>query len=325
MRIFANICVLILLVISAYAVTEVVKRSSEKTDTWWRRNEITVVMSAISFLFPMLFELLGLMEYYHPRMQLRLQLARIMILNLLNLYSLILALFGKIEEMANRLNEIVGHKDNQTTTKSTIEGHATETTTLFQKSKVTTVINDVIEQVTELYNDNNITEYANEEDYNYNNPDYFEVDTTTVTESTITNENSTFDFIANNASEIYENITDFIFDIENNTIIQNITDYVANLTSYIMDNSSQIMFNNTTNYNFMKSESLIEIESYSHQFSNLQKDQLLVQDNYANMNESTKLELRKLCWETMFGQELVKLTVMDLVSFTQHFLFRLKY
>lgn len=28
----------------------------------------------------------------------------------------------------------------------------------------------------------------------------------------------------------------------------------------------------------------------------------------------TRRRLRKLCWETMFGQELVKLTVMDLVS-----------
>ena len=32
------------------------------------------------------------------------------------------------------------------------------------------------------------------------------------------------------------------------------------------------------------------------------------------LDPTTRLELRKLCWETMFGQELVKLTIMDLVS-----------
>lgn len=35
------------------------------------------------------------------------------------------------------------------------------------------------------------------------------------------------------------------------------------------------------------------------------------------LNLQTRRRLRKLCWETMFGQELVKLTVMDLVNITQ--------
>lgn len=32
------------------------------------------------------------------------------------------------------------------------------------------------------------------------------------------------------------------------------------------------------------------------------------------LDPETRKKLRNLCWETMFGQELVKLTIMDLVS-----------
>lgn len=130
MRIFVNVSVILLLALSAYAVIKMVARSAEEFEQndWWRQNEITVVMSLISYLFPMFFEILGLMENYHPRKQLRLQLARwvrdcnvspdlsrrmivkmrtircrIMVLNLLNLYSLIFALFGKINSMVGEI------------------------------------------------------------------------------------------------------------------------------------------------------------------------------------------------------------------------------
>lgn len=78
MRIFVNISVISLLALSAYAVVKVVARSAPEFEqnSWWRQNEITVVMSLITYLFPIFFEILGLLESYHPRKQLRLQLAR---------------------------------------------------------------------------------------------------------------------------------------------------------------------------------------------------------------------------------------------------------
>uniref|UniRef100_A0A182T1E0 TMC domain-containing protein n=1 Tax=Anopheles maculatus TaxID=74869 RepID=A0A182T1E0_9DIPT len=108
LRILVNFLILGLLVISAYEVILVVKRSMDiqESDSWWRRNEITVVMSLISFFFPMIFEALGMIEYYHPRKQLRIQLARIMVLNMLNLYSLIFALFDKIAHMTGELRRM---------------------------------------------------------------------------------------------------------------------------------------------------------------------------------------------------------------------------
>ncbi|CAK1554682.1 unnamed protein product [Leptosia nina] len=108
LRVLVNICVVILLAVSAYAVVTVVSRSdnSDKVPNWWRENETTTVVSIISIVFPIFFELLGIFEHFHPRKQLRLQLARIMLLNLLNLYSLIFAQFSKIEGMSRELESL---------------------------------------------------------------------------------------------------------------------------------------------------------------------------------------------------------------------------
>lgn len=77
-RILVNIVILGLLAFSAYAVVMVVDRSTkpDANSTFWRKNEIAVVMSIITMVFPFLFEILGFLEQYHPRKQLRLQLAR---------------------------------------------------------------------------------------------------------------------------------------------------------------------------------------------------------------------------------------------------------
>jgi len=77
-RVLVNSLVLALHTCSAYAVVVVVARSNdeEANSTVWRQNEITVVMTLITFFFPMMFEVLGFAEQFHPRTQLMLQLAR---------------------------------------------------------------------------------------------------------------------------------------------------------------------------------------------------------------------------------------------------------
>ena len=63
-RIAANFLVLILLCSSAYIVVLVVERSTEPEadDNWWRQNEITVILSLISLLFPVSFFLILFLE-----------------------------------------------------------------------------------------------------------------------------------------------------------------------------------------------------------------------------------------------------------------------
>uniref|UniRef100_A0A1I8MDH9 TMC domain-containing protein n=1 Tax=Musca domestica TaxID=7370 RepID=A0A1I8MDH9_MUSDO len=107
-RIVVNILIIALLVASGAIVVYLVNRSEDlaKRDDWLSKNAVNVTMNLLSFILPMIFEALGLFENWHPRQQLRLQLARIMILNLLTLYSLMFSFIYKIDKKEGPLVEM---------------------------------------------------------------------------------------------------------------------------------------------------------------------------------------------------------------------------
>uniref|UniRef100_A0A8C7JA78 Transmembrane channel-like protein n=1 Tax=Oncorhynchus kisutch TaxID=8019 RepID=A0A8C7JA78_ONCKI len=105
LRILANILVLLSLAGSIYIIYFVVDRSQklelEKPElTLWEKNEVSVVVSLITMIAPSAFELVAQLEMYHPRTSLRFQLARVLVLYLGNLYSLIIALLDKVNSMS---------------------------------------------------------------------------------------------------------------------------------------------------------------------------------------------------------------------------------
>uniref|UniRef100_A0A3P9J826 Transmembrane channel-like protein n=1 Tax=Oryzias latipes TaxID=8090 RepID=A0A3P9J826_ORYLA len=108
LRILANILVLLSLAGSIYIIYFVVDRSQkleqEKPElTLWEKNEVSVVVSLITMIAPSAFELVAQLEMYHPRTSLRFQLARVLVLYLGNLYSLIIALLDKVNIMSSSL------------------------------------------------------------------------------------------------------------------------------------------------------------------------------------------------------------------------------
>lgn len=356
LRIIANLSVLFLLCVSAYAVIWVVERSSDTSQTsWWRRNEITVVMSMISFIFPMLFEILGLMEYYHPRMQLRLQLARIMILNLLNLYSLIWALFGKINGMTERLTEIKNFQvvnTTETTPLMTTAAPSTRFTTKLPTSTVDSITESVFSRISEVLNlspvpdyptGSSTTDYPTEPtgSYDYDNPDYFEVDkpqdmfSTTMeptgssfssfTEAVTESFNNFTSSMADNFTDMFymDSINDTDFSGDNGDLFENSRFNLSNLIDPFIMNASNVTGAGLTNpaFNFTNVEPIFSALERANSIQ-VETSSVFYSDN---INSTTKLEIRKLCWETMFGQELVKLTVMDLVSSKILFQFQVEF
>lgn len=313
---------------SAYAVIKVVERSEQDHGgTWWRRNEITIVMSLISFIFPMLFELLGLIEYYHPRMQLRLQLARIMSLNLLNLGSLIWALFEKVRGMMNRVAEIENYlqeKQNATLattlvpptsvqtkpTVATTVAATLPTTTTDTSIDILTTTSSALKSITETIFDkitaivNMTTEFPLDDKtdtYDYNNPDYFDTEWSSTsgysTTESVINETLIFDDFANFTNDLAANVStsEMMSNFNLSSLINSVTPFF-DLEQYYYDVNDSDAVNGTvldSRYSNMLGSKLNYFR---------QDLQVIDNDGMKFLNQTTKEEMRKLCWETMFGQ-----------------------
>ncbi|NXF82487.1 TMC3 protein, partial [Sclerurus mexicanus] len=120
LRIIANILVLLSLAGSIYIIYFVVDRSQKlerikKELTLWEKNEVSVVVSLITMIAPSAFELVAALEMYHPRTTLRFQLARVLVLYLGNLYSLIIALLDKVNSMSVTVSDVNNNASNSTT------------------------------------------------------------------------------------------------------------------------------------------------------------------------------------------------------------------
>ncbi|XP_066151559.1 transmembrane channel-like protein [Euwallacea fornicatus] len=388
-RVLVNTLVLGLLTCSAFAVIVVVRRSqeSEATSTVWRRNEITVVMTLITFFFPMLFEVLGFAEQYHPRKQLRLQLARIMFLNLLNLYSLIFALFDKIDDMQmTYASQFKDYKRNQSTEVAlytTQNSQGTTSVSYFDlsfsnapcicsenfivsptdsthiatlASTLTTMVTPSLNTLASLINSTFIPStssyYESKETFTYHNiteTDFDENGTLTFETtfpSTISSENVTDMF------ESYLNSTWFsstpYTPSENNSVtsysnyseptIDDFDTFKSSLLSLLdvtttFEPDERFNFEIRTLYNEVASTIASELsisnemptteaatEDYCKIYcANPTSVAMVVPStaaptiNSVPLNYTMKAKLRSHCWETMFGQELIKLTVMDLI------------
>ncbi|GMR34113.1 hypothetical protein PMAYCL1PPCAC_04308, partial [Pristionchus mayeri] len=109
LRLLANLMVISMLLFSIFAISSAVEgiggtsNGLEKVDkAMFKKAEIPTVISTITHVFPMIFDLIGRMEGYHPRTSLRVHLARVLILYLLNYFTLMLSLYDKIKESANK-------------------------------------------------------------------------------------------------------------------------------------------------------------------------------------------------------------------------------
>ncbi|OZC08094.1 hypothetical protein X798_04885 [Onchocerca flexuosa] len=124
-RVIANAIILSMLAFSIYTISFAVQISEtvETTGSLFTKNQVPTIIATITNVFPMIFDLVGQIERYHPRTALRAHLTRVLVLYVLNYITFILALFEKLDkirddELMKIINEqnAMFHRDDQNST-----------------------------------------------------------------------------------------------------------------------------------------------------------------------------------------------------------------
>ncbi|CAJ0935641.1 unnamed protein product, partial [Mesorhabditis belari] len=108
LRILANLIIFSMLAFSIYCIVIAVNRSKtilEEEGDLFTKNQVPSVVATITHVFPMIFDLVGKMERYHPRTALRAHLGRVLILYFVNYVTLIVALFDKLDTELEKKRE----------------------------------------------------------------------------------------------------------------------------------------------------------------------------------------------------------------------------
>uniref|UniRef100_A0A0R3S3J7 TMC domain-containing protein n=1 Tax=Elaeophora elaphi TaxID=1147741 RepID=A0A0R3S3J7_9BILA len=100
-RVFANAIILAMLAFSIYTISFAVQTSEtvEKVGSLFTKNQVPTIIATITNVFPMIFDLIGQIERYHPRTALRAHLTRVLVLYVLNYITFIIALFEKLDKI----------------------------------------------------------------------------------------------------------------------------------------------------------------------------------------------------------------------------------
>ncbi|CAB3400246.1 unnamed protein product [Caenorhabditis bovis] len=113
LRFLTNIAILAMYTFSIWAI---MRCASLNGESFVEQNATAITISLITLVFPNIFDLLGKIEKLHPRNALRFQLGRVLVLYILNYYTLIYSLMYQLEHLEKQRQAIQNELNNAPST-----------------------------------------------------------------------------------------------------------------------------------------------------------------------------------------------------------------